>query len=77
MAGDIRVPVTFETLLGSIAELSLEDKVLLRESLDEQIRGQSATKKRGVRGKYTHVATSSEEFARHKREEIALEGERR
>ncbi|MBA3425526.1 MAG: hypothetical protein H0U04_13530 [Rubrobacter sp.] len=37
MAGDIKVPVPFETLLGSIAELSLEDKVLLRESLDEQI----------------------------------------
>lgn len=37
MAGDIRVPVPFETLLGSISELSLEDKVLLRESLDEQI----------------------------------------
>ncbi len=77
MAGDIKVSVPFETLLGSIAELSLEDKVLLRESLDEQIREQSATKKRGVRGKYAHVATSSEEFARHKREEIALEGERR
>lgn len=29
--------VPFEALLDSIAELSFEDKVLLRESLDEQI----------------------------------------
>lgn len=37
MAGNIRVPVPFETLLGSISELDLEDKILLRDSLDEQI----------------------------------------
>ncbi|MBA2693858.1 MAG: hypothetical protein H0U65_15430 [Rubrobacter sp.] len=37
MAGNIRVPVPFETLLGSVSELSLEDKILLRDSLDEQI----------------------------------------
>lgn len=37
MAGNIRVSVPFETLLGSISELGLEEKILLRDSLDEQI----------------------------------------
>lgn len=74
MAGDIKVSVPFETLLSSIAELSLEDKILLRKSLDEQIREQSTPDKKSARGKYAHVATSSEAFARRKQEEIELEG---
>lgn len=41
MAGNIKVPVSFEVLLGSIFELSVEDKILLRESLDEQIEAEA------------------------------------
>lgn len=38
MSGEtVRLLVPFEALLSSIIELSLEDKVALRDALDEQI----------------------------------------
>lgn len=38
LAGEnVRLLVPFEALLDSVAGLSLEDKILLREALDEQI----------------------------------------
>ena len=38
MAGEtVKISITFEALLNSIAELSVEEKIQLRNSLDDQL----------------------------------------
>ena len=68
------------TLDRMIEGLSAEERRRLIEILSEDQRSPEQEKRdrmaQSIRGKYKHVLTSSEEFARRKAEELALEERR-
>lgn len=72
-----------ETLLSGVASLAARTGKGERDIFEDALRAyldlteQERPPRKGVRGKYARVATSSEAFARRKRADIPLEGERR
>ena len=71
---------TLDRMIEEVKGLSAEERRRLIEILSEDQRSPEQEKRdrmaQSIRGKYKHVLTSSEEFARRKAEEIALEERR-
>ena len=65
--------VTLEQVIEEAKSLTPEEQRQLREALDKEAR---TAELRRIQGKYANALTSSEEFARRKAEEIALEDRR-
>jgi hypothetical protein len=69
-----------EKIMQEVRLLSPEELRELREMIDREARSQEQVEReqtlRRIRGKYAHLATSSEEFAARKREEIEIENRR-
>ncbi|MBD2296448.1 hypothetical protein H6G06_23945 [Anabaena sphaerica FACHB-251] len=66
--------ITLQEIINSLASLSKEDQDFLFETLCK--RREEETKQviiHSLRGKYSHLATSSDDFAGKKQSEIALE----
>lgn len=66
-----------DKIIEEVRALSPDEQQLLREMLDREQhdaeRARRADLSRQIRGKYSHLPTSSDDFARLKAEEIALE----
>lgn len=71
-----------ERIIEEVRALPPDQRQILREMLDREQQDQDGERARRaaltqhIRGKYAHLPTSSEEFARYKAEEIALEDRR-
>ena len=71
--------VVLEEIIEKIHTLPFVERQKLREILDNEEDGIEKERQRRIElskkimGKYTHLLTSSEEFARRKQEEIELE----
>lgn len=65
--------ITLQEIINSLATLSKEDQDFLFETLRK--RREEETKQviiHSLRGKYSHLATSSDDFANKKQSEITL-----
>ncbi|HJQ33547.1 MAG TPA: hypothetical protein VJ866_15285 [Pyrinomonadaceae bacterium] len=65
---------TLDRIIEEVRSLNPEEQRQLREMLEREAR---TAELRRIRGKYAHVPTSSDDFAREKQEEIELEDRRR
>jgi hypothetical protein len=65
---------TLDKIIEEARALPPEEQRQLREALDREER---LAQVRRIQGKYAHLKTSSEEFARHKAQEIELEDRHR
>ena len=63
-----------ERIIEEVRALNPDEQQQLREMLEREAR---TAELRRIRGKYAHIATSSDDFARQKQEEIELEDRRR
>lgn len=67
----------FEEVLEKVNLLSLDEQLKLREVIEQNEKAEKRRKHvefvRSLCGKYAHLPTSSEDFARRKQEEIELE----
>jgi len=65
---------TLDRIIEEVRALNPDEQQQLRELLEREAR---TAELRRIRGKYAHIPTSSDEFARQKQEEIELEDRRR
>jgi CHASE1-domain containing sensor protein len=62
-----------ETIMEEVKSLTVEERQRLLEALEQEQRAELV---RNVRGKYAHLAVSTDELLRSKAEEIELEERR-
>ncbi len=65
---------TLDKIIEEVRHLPPDEQEQLREILDKESR---TAELRRIQGKYAHLTTSSEDFARRKAEEIEREDRRR
>lgn len=65
---------TLDRIIEEVRALNPDEQQRLRELLEREAR---TAELRRVRGKYAHIPTGSDKFAREKQEEIELEDRRR
>jgi hypothetical protein len=74
------VSTTLDRIIEEVRALPPDEQKVLREMLDKEWRAAEQSRRlalsRTIRGKYSHLPTSSDDFAARKAEEIALEDRR-